>query len=344
MRTKVMVVGVGGRTGTMFAHELQKASEVVGVAQKEEALLIEKKGLYIEKNGNEKTLFQGKVISDDEFPGKELPDIIFLATKNPVGPIVKNYYQKIKDFSKDKKEKLPSLVLSQNGIVAGQEAFTALREILGEKAEEIQIIRVSLLNPIEKKSIKNNLSDTVFKGICINYFLPIRLAFGVFSGPRDTKKIEEIFEKAQIEAQKVLPENVKNMEFSKLFSNLIGIVSATEGFSIKEGLGKKNVFREEIGVLREYIKVVKASGGRFLNLPHAPISFLAFLIEKMPLPILEVLRSIIGDMVSKGRGGKPKGNLDEIDYYVGAIKDLGKKLEIETPYSEQVLKRISQYV
>lgn len=342
METKVAVIGVGGRTGTMFAYELQNAAEVVGVARKEEVDLIKKKKLYIEKSGSQRELFQGRVISEDEFPGKELPDIIFLATKNPVGLPVKSYYQKISDFLKGKEEKLPSLVLSQNGIAASKEALTALKEVFGEKGESIQIIRVCLLNPIEKKIIKNGLeasSKKDFGNVCINYFLPIRLTFGVFSGSKDTQKIEKVFKEAHIEAQKVLPEDVTNMEFSKLFSNLLGVVSAVEGFSIKDGFKKKDVFVEEINVLREYIKVVKTSGGRFLNLPNAPIAFLATLIEKTPLPVLGAVRSKIGSMISKGRGGKPKGNLDEIDYYIGAIVELGKTLSIDTPSSKKVLKK-----
>jgi len=342
MKTKVMVVGVGGRTGTMFAYELQNTVDVVGVARREEALLIKEKRLYIEKNGTERNLFQGKVIIEDEFSGKELPDIIFFATKNPVGLTVKSYYQKISDFLKDKEEKLPALVLSQNGIAAGKEALAALKEVFGKRGEEIQIIRVSLLNPIEKKIIEDNLEESSKKAlsnVCISYFLPIRLAFGVFSGSKDTQKIENIFKEAHIEAQKVSPENVRNMEFSKLFSNLLGVVSAIEGLSIKDGFEKKNIFKEEINVLREYIKVVKASGGRFINLPHTPIAFLATLIEKTPLPILEAARSKIGVLISKGRGGKPKGNLDEIDYYIGAIVELGRTLKIDVPFSEKVLKR-----
>ena len=325
---KIAIIGVGGRTGTMFAFELQKAADVLGVGK--EIDKIQKKEFFVERNGRPLELFEVRTVAESQFPNGFSPEIIFLATKNPVGPPVKYYYQKFKENSSP----LPGLVLSQNGISAAEDASAALKEVLGKEAEKVQVIRVSLFNPVEKRLLDNK--------ICISYFLPIRLSFGVISGNRETKEIKELFEKAEIEATEFLPGEVKNMEFSKFFTNLIGIPSATRGLSIKEGFKDSEIFKEEIEALREYVKAVRAAKGGFLNLSKVPVKLLAELIYCLPLPILLFFRKQLGKLIDKGRGGKPKGNLDEIDYYNGEVVKLGKELGVSTPINEKIIKKVRE--
>jgi len=321
---KIAIIGIGGRTGTMFAFELQKAGDVLGIGRERDINIIKEKRLYLKRGEDPAILFEGKVIRDFEFPKNSLPDIIFLAVKNPVGPVIKYYYQKIKE-----EEKLPSLVLSQNGIVAGSQAKEVLKEVLGKRRfEELRIIRLSLFNPVDSQEVNGK--------ICIDYFLPIRLAFGIYSGPKETKDIKEIFEKAKIEAEEVPSENIKNMEYSKLFLNLIGMVAAVRGLGIGEGLAKKEIFEEEIKALREYIKVVRKSGGKFLNFNNYPIKLFTILINFLPLPILKIFRKTLAKVIIKGRGGKEKGNIDEIEYYNGVVIKLGEKFKVETPINKKI--------
>ncbi|MBU4299542.1 hypothetical protein KJ636_05895 [Patescibacteria group bacterium] len=343
MESKIAVIGVGGRTGAMFAFEFKKAAEVLGVGREKEIEIIQKKKLYIKKEGHPAELFEVKAIKDTEFPDGFLParnalhsnaggpEIIFLTIKNPVGPAVEYYYQKIKN-----EKKLPVLVLSQNGLAAGEEAKNGLEKTLGQRANEVQIIRLSLLNAVERKNLESK--------IYIGYSLPIRLCFGVFSGQGETKKIAALFKEAGIEAEEIPPEKVRDMEFSKLFLNLIGMSSAANGLSLREGFGERETFKEEINSLREYIRVVRAAGGNFLNLSPYPIKLFVFLVEKIPLPILIFFRQKIWTIVSRGRKGKEKGNLDEIDYYQGEVVRLGKETGIKTSVSEEILKRAKNYI
>lgn len=327
---KIAIIGVGGRTGTMFAFEFQKAGDVLGIGRERDINIIKEKRLELKRGEDPPILFEGKVIGDSEFPKNSLPDIIFFAVKNPVGPVIKYYYQKIKE-----EEKLPSLVLAQNGIVAASQAKEVLKEVLGKRRfEEIRLIRFSLFNPVDSQEVNGKIQ--------IDYFLPIRLAFGIYSGPKETKDIKEIFEKAKIEAEEVSPENIKNMEYSKLFLNLIGMASAAKGLTIEEGFKNKETFEEEMGVLREYIKVVKKMGGKFLNFKHYPIKLFIPLLNFLPLPILKIFRKTIAKTITKGRRGKEKGNIDEIEYYNGAVIRIGKKLGIETPINEKILKRVKE--
>lgn len=311
----------------MFAYELGKVIDVLGIGKEKEIEMIKGKKLYVKRKEKTLELFEGKIIKDFEFSKEPLPDVIFLATRNPVSPVIKYYYQKIKE----KKKKLPTLVLSQNGIAAGEDAQKTLKELFGENARKIQIIRVNLFNPVDKKEIENK--------IYISYSLPIRISFGGISGSEDIQDIADLFKKANFEAKQFSPDEVKNMEFSKLFLNLIGMAAASRGFSVNEGFKDSEIFEEEIESLREYIKVGRASGRNFVNFPHYPVKLLSSLIYHLPISFLLLFRERFGKLISKGRGGKPK-DLDEINYYNGAVVSLGKKIKVATPINQKICRRV----
>ncbi|MCK4473756.1 hypothetical protein KAU40_00615 [Candidatus Parcubacteria bacterium] len=324
---KIAIIGVGGRTGTMFAFELGKANNILGISREKEVEQIKERKLYVQRQGRQPELFEGKVSSDFQFSSAEVPDIIFMATKNPVGPVVKYYYQKIKDTGK-----FPALVLSQNGIAAIQDAIQALEEVFGlEQSKKIQIIRLNLFNAIDRKE----LGDKIY----VSYSLPIRIAFTSAYGPKDIQDIAFLFKQAGFEAKEFPCSQVKDMEFSKLFLNLIGMASAVKGLSINQGFRDKQTFKQEAEALKEYIKVVHASGSNFVNFPHYPVKLLACLFFFLPMNILLIFRNYLAKLISKGRQGKPKGNLDEIEYYNGAVIDLAEKNNIPATLNQQILKK-----
>ena len=322
---KIAVIGVGGRTGTMFAQELSRVGKVIRIGRGKEVKLIRQKKLYIKKQGRREELFKTEVIQDFEFPAESLPDIIFLTTKNPVAPVIKYYYQKIKNY-----QKLPVLALSQNGIVAADDALNTLKEIFGDKVEKIQIIRVSLFNPIDREEKENKTY--------IKYSLPIRIAFSKVSGQNNLKEISDLFKKAGFEAEKLPFEQRKNMELSKLFLNLIGMASASRGLSVEEGFKNLESFKEEIFSLREFIKVVRVKNQNFINFSHYPVKLLASLIYYLPIGFLSFFRNQLARIINKGRKRKAK-DLDEINYYNGAVIKLGKNLGVPTPINQEILKR-----
>lgn len=322
---KIVIIGVGGRTGTMFAFELRKSAEILGIGREKEIEMIKGGRLYLEKKEEKPEKFEGKVIKDIEFEEGLEPDFIFITTKNPVSSPIKYYYQKFKN-----KEKIPTLLISQNGIAAIEDAQKSLKEIFGNQSEKVRLIRIILFNPVERKE----LEDRVY----LRYSLPIRIAIAKVSGPGDIEDIVEIFKKACFEIKGFPPEEAKNLEFSKFFLNLIGMAAASQGFSIEEGFKNKEVFKEEVEALREYIKIVKTLEGKFLNFPHYPVKILTILVSWLPMVFLSALRNILAGLISEGRGGKPK-DLDEIDYYNGAVVNLGKKIGVKTPINEKIYNR-----
>ena len=110
MKKRIAIVGVGGRTGTMFSFEIGENNDVLGIARKDTIDFLAKNELFIDK-GNGPVLFKGKIIEDTDFSENDNPDIVFLTTKNPVSVALKYYFQKCGS-------KKPIFVLSQNGIDA----------------------------------------------------------------------------------------------------------------------------------------------------------------------------------------------------------------------------------
>jgi ketopantoate reductase len=295
----------------------------LGVAREKEVTMVKEKRLLVERKDKASEPFKGKIIKDIDFEKEIKPDIIFLTTKNPITEPIKYYYQKLK-------KGLPTLLISQNGIAAIKDAKKALKEVFGQDGEKVRIVRIVLFNPVDKKE----------KGakVCIKYSLPIRIALTKAAGEGGIEDIVDIFKRAGFEISQLSQKEARNLEFSKLFLNLIGMAAASRGISVREGFENKEIFIEEIEALREYILSVKKSGGQFLNFPHYPVRLLTFLFSQLPISILLLLRGIIAKMISKGRGGKPK-DLDEIDYYNGAVVDLGKEIGVETKVNNRIYQR-----
>jgi ketopantoate reductase len=328
MTKTIAIIGIGGRTGAMFAQELKGSNSILGVGMEKEVEEINKGNLFLKRNKKAPEIFKAEMIKDTDFKEASIPDAIFLCTKNPITAAIKYYYQIVKE----KGGKIPALFISQNGIVASDEAINALKDIFGDEAGKIQLVRINLFNSVGREVVDGK--------VYLNYFLPIRLVFGPVSGSFGKEEIKDIFNNTGIEAEEISRENVKNMEYSKLFLNLIGMASASCGVSVEKGFQDEKVFKEEVGMLREYIKIVHTKGGSFLNFAHYPVKTMALIFEVVPISLLSIFRNQIGKAIDKGRKGKKK-DLDEIEYYNGIVVDLGKKMGLPISINQEIIKRVS---
>ena len=324
---KIAIVGIGGRTGTLFAEQFKRSAEVLGIGRLQEIELIKAEKLLVQKRGFEAQTFEGNVIEDKNFAAQAMPDYIFVSTRYPVFSVVKYYYQIVKE----KNGKIPALILSQNGFEAIEEAISALQEVFQTEACKVQIIRLNLFNAVDGVRMDDKL--------CLKYFEPIRLVFSSAFGPIDTTGFRNILTKAGVEFKEYQRKDCRSMEYSKLFLNLIGMASASWGKSVQEGFKNKNIFQEEIMSLREYAATVKLANGNFINFDHYPVKTLSDIINITPMPLLAVLRNILGNLISKGRGDKPK-DLSEASHYNGAIIKLAQKLEAQTPVNIKIYNKI----
>jgi len=317
---EIVIIGAGGRTGSLFAEELKKSARIKGIAGKNTSKKIKEGQIFIKRN-DDLIKFDIDLLEGDI--SKENPDFVFITTKNPVSPILKEYLSKFnKPFN---------LILSQNGFLAGEEAKETIEEFFKEFPPNIRIIRLSLFNAVYES--KNS-------EVIISYKTPIKIAFGVLFGRDYTEDLEEIFTNAGFEFTKVPQNMVKNMEYSKLFSNLIGLASLSRGLNILDGLKDKETFIEEVEVLKEYVKVVKSIGGDFLNIKGYPIKTFSNIVSMLPATFLSIFRNLIADFVVKARGTKEKGNIDEIDYYLGSVIEIASQKRIQVETLERVFRRL----
>ena len=70
-----------------------------------------------------------------------------------------------------------------------------------------------------------------------------------------------------------------------------------------------------------------------------PVRLLTWLMIVLPFSTPLFIRKIFAKIISSGRERKPK-DLSEINYYNGAVIDLGEKNGIPTPINKKVVQRI----
>jgi len=244
-------------------------------------------------------------------------------------------------------------VLSQNGLSAAADAKKGLQEALGQDADKVAIVRVSLINGVDL----NTDGDGT---LTIGYKLPIKLGFGTvktyigdtYASSSASLGLGEIFEKAGVKAREFRGKEVLAMENAKLFLNLIGMAAATaqgsgeptaavENTDVGAGWRDKEIFKKEIAMLRELVLAVNAARGGFAaKLGGYPVKLLARL-ALLPVWWLAPWRGVLAAAIAKGRN-RPK-DLSEIDYYNGEAVRLGKKANVPTPANEAIIAKARKH-
>lgn len=345
-RTKtIYVVGAAGRTGMLFCRELQNAARMIGVAFPAEIENIKSGKAKIARGKNPPEIFTAELVPPEDFGVaivRNAPDFLWLATRNPVDKITAFYYRRFAN-----QQNFPALVLSQNGLSAVADAKKGLQEALGQDADKVAIVRVSLINGVDL----NTDSDGT---LTIGYKLPIKLGFGTvktyigdtYASSSASLGLGEIFKKAGVKAQEFRGKDVLAMENAKLFLNLIGMAVATaqgsgeptaavENTDVGAGWRDKEIFKKEIAMLREFVLAVNAARGGFAaKLGGYPVKLLARL-ALLPVWWLAPWRGILAGAIAKGRN-RPK-DLSEIDYYNGEAVRLGKEANVPMPANEAIV-------
>ena len=330
----IYVVGAGGRTGMLFCRELQNAARMIGVAFPAEIENIKSGKAKIARGKNPPEIFTAELVPPEDFGAaivRNAPDFLWLAARNPVDKITAFYYRHFAN-----QQNFPALVLSQNGLSAVADAKKGLQEALGQDADKVAIVRVSLINGVDL----NTDGDGT---LTIGYKLPIKLGFGTaqtYIGDTDVSfsaslGLGKIFKKAGVGARQFRGKDVLAMENAKLFLNLIGMAAAANGAGVAAGYRDKKIFKKEMAALREFVSAANAVRGGFAGkLGGYPVKLLARL-ALLPVCLLAPWRGVLAGAIAKGRN-RPK-DLSEIDYYNGEVVRLGKKANVPTPVNEEII-------
>ncbi len=130
------------------------------------------------------------------------------------------------------------------------------------------------------------------------------------------------------------------MKWSKMLTNLqANASSAILDMTPGEIFAHPGLFRLEMRMLREALRVMKAQELAVVDLPHTPVRAFAALIQAPAAISKPLLQRALG----AGRGGKmPSFHIDlhqgrgrsEVDYLNGAVVRFGQKCNIPTPINQ----------
>jgi 2-dehydropantoate 2-reductase len=310
-----LIFGVG-RVGGMFYREiLRKNEKVFGIEKRKFENFFVKVGESSEKL--EVEIFE-------KIPKERKISFVFFCVKNPIDEIFEDFCYNLKEA----KIFPEAIFFPQNGLQIREKAILKIKKVFGALSRKIDLLRIILLNSIDKKEKENKIE--------ISYSHPVKIVLAKFWGEKNRLTFyANYLKKFDFKVYEFKRNDVENLEYSKLFLNLIGLYCAAKNLSIEEGFSKKDIFEKEILSLKEYINCVQKNNGKFVNLPGYPVSIFAFLIKNLPLSFISLFRKKIGKIVEKKREKKPK-DISEIDFYTGAVVKLGEKVNLQTPVNKEI--------
>lgn len=218
------------------------------------------------------------------------------------------------------KDDLPPIVCLQNGV----ENEIALSAQLGEG----KVITGTTTHSVGRVDVGN---------IVLEKLRGIGLAPG--ANPSNIKVATHLvaaMNEANLNA-KLFPRGA-DMKWSKMLTNLLGnATAAILDITPDEVFRHSDLFRLEMGMMREALQVMKAQDIHPVNLPKVPVRLLSWAVFNLPGFIAKPL---MVKLVGGGRGGKmPSFHIDlhggrgrsEVDYLNGAVVRAGEKTGIPTP-------------
>lgn len=144
-------------------------------------------------------------------------------------------------------------------------------------------------------------------------------------------------------------DDYRSMKWSKLLLNLVGNASsAIHGLPVAAVYADARLAKIEMDMLREAVRVMDGLGLAAVDLPGAPVTWLARAIRLLPDALL---REVLRRNFAKARGDKrPSLYYDvargaeqsEVTYLNGAVVEAGRALGIPTPVNTALTEQVLQ--
>lgn len=227
-------------------------------------------------------------------------------------------------------ERVDRCLSLQNGVSS--------EELLGEALGRDKIIAGTILNPVSTPAPGAVMLEKRRGGIGIASLRVSAPANQPTDPPADEPTLQHSNQLCHAGFTVRTYADYRAMKWSKLLLNLIANAScAILDLNSMQAFADPRVFAIEIAALRETIRVARAGGIRFVDLPGYPVTLLAAALRFMPLWLLQ---PVLRPMVSGGRGqkmpslwmdlsgGKDKSEIDDLN---GAVVRAGAQLRIATP-------------
>ena len=236
-------------------------------------------------------------------------------------------------------ERLPDLVFLtfQNGVGAEEkfaQAFGAARVIAATTTTPISHLAPGAVK-VEKLSGGEGLA--------------------FFDGRRETEdgnasSSSSVFRLPSALAATLYPDP-RAMKWSKLFLNVMGnAASAVTGKTVAQIYADPLLFRQELGMLKEIIAVMRMDKIGFVNLPGAPAFALAQAVRFLPAVALQ---PVFAKAVAGGRGDKRPSlfydaqnhtGRSEVNWLNGAVVEAGRRVGVPTPINQKLTEEVMALV
>ncbi len=163
---------------------------------------------------------------------------------------------------------------------------------------------------------------------------------GIAAGHPMSERLVAAFNEAYLNC-KLFPD-AAGMKWSKMLTNLLANpTSAILDMTAAQVFAHKDLYKLEVGMLRECLAVMRAQNIAVTDLPGTPVRALAW---AMRLP-LWLSKPLLGRAAGSGRGGKmPSFHIDlhsgrgrsEVEYLHGAVVRAGEKCGVPAPVNKMM--------
>lgn len=266
------------------------------------------------------------------------PDVIILATPNPVDEILES-------ISSDLKNPV-TLILPQNGVDVIPAALRAM------KKSKVSLVRASLYTTINldkngKAEYNEKKKRITLAEVKVKSPQP-PLSRGGLDVLSPLNKSLVLFEGAGFDVRVI--EDYRSMEWTKLIANLLGSTGTVTGLSPKETFLDKDLFLLEFTALRERLEIIYSAGIKFAEIPWQKISILPR-ARYIDGKFLKVFRKQISEMIASGRNNQPpaaarkisENRPTEAKYYHRPFVELGLLHGLRSIADESIFEIISEH-
>lgn len=214
----------------------------------------------------------------------------------------------------------PPIITLQNGINAERPLF--------EQFGGAHVVPGSLTTPVSFDANFNVIEERANRGIGLSTFGP--------EGVKLSKQGQKLFKKAGIKT--IMVKNYESLKWSKGLINMVG--NATSAIINRRPsilYRSTPIYKLEMRMLKEALKVMNRLDIEVINLPGTPARTLKFGLEKLSD---RWLQPILTYQMKRGRGSKmPSFQIDlasgkensEVYYHNGAVARVGREIGIATP-------------
>lgn len=318
----IAVVGAVGQTGELFIREIDrrlKNVKVTGIVRPDQITTLVPVSEKVTYTGDLESALAGH------------PEAVILATPNPTEEVLRRIAEHAK--------RPLTIILPQNGVEVSALAKMYLPGITLVRASLFTIASRNAAGEVDYRSDKLRIG-----------LAPIPNEHGTVYSRAEQEglaKAKALFERSLFDVKMFA--DYQSMELTKLAVNGIGATGAITGLTPEQTFNDPQLFALEAEMFKNHIRIMRAAGIDFADIPWQNISLLQKL-QYAPTVILNArgIRRLIASQIVKGRENRPPaaaekiatGRPTEILYYHQPFVDLAEQYGFKAPADRAILEML----